>query len=194
MATPVLTRAEPLGGARWRLSHFLRGRGGTEHAIASHGANEPFVLLDDRLTPLDPAIVLSPTAETILALGNDDPEPAVAALAYPHASLRPLSPVHGRIVRHADGSAELSWTRRSRGAWQWLADVEVPINEPDERYEVTFVDGGGNRTVWVVSQPSLSLTPSQVQTFESASEPRNFEIRQGGAKAVSFPLSLQFAT
>jgi hypothetical protein len=46
--------AEPLGGRRFRLSRFLRGRRGTEWAAATHALGEPFVLLErERLAPVD---------------------------------------------------------------------------------------------------------------------------------------------
>ena len=34
-----------LGNAKYRLSHFLRGRKGTDHAISGHGIDEDVALL-----------------------------------------------------------------------------------------------------------------------------------------------------
>ena len=41
--------ATPLGSGVWRLSNFLRGRGGTEWAIGTHAANDAFIMIDDAL-------------------------------------------------------------------------------------------------------------------------------------------------
>ena len=42
-------RAVPLGNRQWRLEALLRGRGGTESAVAGHSTGERFVLLDGQL-------------------------------------------------------------------------------------------------------------------------------------------------
>src|SRR3546814_1638822 len=47
-------RAEQWGARHYRLSHLLRGRRGTEWAMAAHDIGEPFMLIEaDSLTPVD---------------------------------------------------------------------------------------------------------------------------------------------
>src|SRR3546814_15502306 len=53
-------------------------------------------------------------------------------------TLRPLSPVHGWARTLADGTLELRWTRRARGAWLWSDGVDAPLHEQSERYQVGF--------------------------------------------------------
>src|SRR5690606_38600238 len=95
-------RVEPLGDGAWRLSELLRGRGGTEAGAGmGHGAGTRFVLLDHRPIRLDAG--LTGPAASIAALGTGDSAPVMTAIANPGATLRPLSPVHPRATRQADG-------------------------------------------------------------------------------------------
>ena len=91
-------RVTSLGSGRWRLEHLLRGRGGSESAMASHTVEEVFVLLDDAPVQLDQAAIGTSAGAEILALGRSDPQPVTAAIVSPGVTLRPLTPVHGRIV------------------------------------------------------------------------------------------------
>ncbi len=104
--------AVPLGGGLWRLSNWLRGRGGTEWAIGPHVINEPFVLIEDALVRLDAALIGDPAVTRIVALGLGDAAAVSVPIADPDATLRPLSPVHGTARRLSDGAISLGWVRR----------------------------------------------------------------------------------
>lgn len=180
-------RAVPLGGGHWKLSYLLRGRGGTEFAVTAHAASESFVLLDERLVELDPRLLGPPEVENIAALGNGDPQPVVALLDDPHASLRPYSPVHGRIFESGGSGITLAWTRRSRGGHGWLDLVDVPLVEHAEAYEIRYVAGGAPIRVWRSTDPALSISGewAELSTLRGY-----FEIRQIGGSYLSEPLIL----
>lgn len=148
-------RAEPLGqtvgspagsgsapgNLAWRLSGLWRGRGGTEDAIAGHGTDERFVLLD-----ADAALVLPPELATpgvtVIATGIGDSAPWPSARAPTVGrALRPLSPVELRALPIPGGDTELRWTRRSRGGWGWSDAVDAPLAEEREAYRVTRTIG-----------------------------------------------------
>ncbi|WP_423141042.1 phage tail baseplate protein [Parablastomonas sp. CN1-191] len=177
--------AVPLGGGRWQLRGLLRGRGGTEAAIGGHQAGEAFILLDGTEVPLDPAIVGERPGVTIAAIGANDAEPAHSAIAMAGATRRPLSPVHGRCVRPAGGGLALSWTRRARGAWQWLDGVETPLNEQSESYLVRFVGADGTERNWQVAVPAMTLDSAAASALPGGGW---FEIRQQGDLGLSLPL------
>lgn len=183
--------ASALGGGAWRLTGLLRGRGGTEDAaLAGHPAGTPFVLLDGGLRMLDPARVGPTQGTAIVALGLADDAPVSAAIANPGLTLRPLSPVHPRAFRKADGSLQLGWTRRARGGWNWADGVDVPLAEQAEAYRVGLGPVDLPLAYWDVPTPSLTLPAATLAPLATAHSSAPFWVRQGGSFALSHPLFL----
>lgn len=183
--------ARPLGQGQWALSGLLRGRGGTEHAVGDHRTGEPFVLLDDPLTLLDPALVGPAAHATIAAVGLGDSAPVYAPVRLAGAGWRPLSPVHGRTVAIPAGGLELSWTRRVRGGWSWDDGVDLPINEQREAYLVEFGPPDAPLARWDCQNPQLRLTASEWSSLIAAAPSGAFSVRQAGDRAVSLPLLIR---
>lgn len=179
-------RAEPLGDATWRLSHLLRGCGGTERAIATHAPGEPFALVDARLTPLDPQVLGGGEATLVVALGRGDHEPVAAPLRLAGIGARPLAPVHPRAEPAADGVLRLGWTRRARGGWRWVDGIDVPLGEEAERYVVTLERGGATLRTWTVTAPAMTLFPADLALLP----PGSLRVRQQGTHALSLALDL----
>lgn len=106
-------RAESIGANRWKLSHLLRGRRGTEADVATHIEGEPFFLLDpDTLLPLP--VPLGTGSVEVIAKGVGDAAGVQARCDDVGRAVRPLSPVHLRWDALADGGIRLHWVRRSR--------------------------------------------------------------------------------
>jgi len=182
------SHAVPLGNRQWRLEDFLRARGGTEYAIGGHAVGEEFVLLDARPILLDPALVGNALETQIVALGRGDVQLATSAIALQGISLRPLFPVHPRIAALADGSLQMAWTRRARGAWSWLDSVETPLHEQAEAYQVTYGPIDTPLAVWLLETPLLTLSP-QVQTDLTTILPGgDLQVRQQGSYSLTEPL------
>lgn len=177
--------AEPLGSGQWRLSGLLRGRGGTESAVAGHQIGEPFVLLDGSGVTLDPALVGTVPQTQIVAIGLGDSTPVSAPIALSGIGFRPPSPVHPQWQVQAGGSHGLRWTRRARGAWLWLDGVDVPLNEQSEAYEVTFGLAGNPYRRWDLPEPALVLTAGDLAALLAAVPQGRFAIRQRGDRALS---------
>jgi hypothetical protein len=182
--------AVPLGGGRWRLRKLLRGRGGTESAIPGHAGGESFVLLDMGPVALDPAIVGSAPGTEIVAAGRGDADPVASSIALAGITLRPLSPVHGQARNLADGSLELRWTRRARGAWLWADGVDAPLHEQSERYQVTCGPIDAPVAVWSPAEPVLTLPPATLADLAAALAGGELHVRQQGSYALSEPLFL----
>lgn len=179
--------AVPLGQARWRLSGFLRGRGGTEHEASCHQPGETFVLLDERLIALDPMVLGDSSAASVVASGLGDVSPAVSPVTGAGITRRPLSPVHAKLLQENDGRAVLSWVRRARGAWLWLEEVDAPLNEPVELWEVQLRDESGTLRVW---QSDTSTLQFSAQEWGAVPLSAYLEIRQIGKFARSHPLTM----
>jgi len=181
--------AEALGDRRWRLSGLLRGRGGTEAAAqAGHLAGTRFVLLDGTPTLLDADLV--GTAQEIVALGLGDPGPVGAPIANPGLTLRPLTPVHPHARLMPDGSLALRWKRRTRGAWGWADEVEVPLGEESEAYLVGIGPVNAPPLRWNVTAPELVLPPSTAAQLHTGHAGAPLWVRQVGRFALSPPLLL----
>ena len=183
--------AEPLGGRRWRLRGLLRGRGGTEiEAQRLHPPGTRFTLIDDRLTTIDPdRIAPSPTAE-VAAIGVADADPVIATLENAGVSRRPLMPVHPRIDHGADGSLNLQWTRRARGGWHWPNEVEQPLIEQSESYDVGLGPVDAPLRIWNVNAPGLTLDPAVMAALSASYSGAPLWVRQRGSFAVSSALFL----
>jgi hypothetical protein len=146
-------RAEPLGGARWRLSELWRGRRAMAGPIAP---GDRFVLIEaDATRTVDlPLAALGGTVR-VMASGVGDTEPVQTVVAITGVSVAPPSPVALRV----DGDA-VRWTRRSRAGWRWLDRVDAPLSEESEMYRVSVAGAGGVREL-VTDAPAVALTPAE---------------------------------
>lgn len=183
--------AESLGSRVWRLSGFLRGRGGTEFATVGHDAGEPFALLDDNLVVIDAGIVGESASNDIVAIGRGDADPVIGQIGNAGLTMRPLAPVHGRVVLQPDGGLSLYWVRRSRGAWSWLDEVDAPLNEATELWEVGFGGGQSPLFVWQTPAAALDLTSARVSELRASAVEHVFVIRQVGRQSRSLPLIVE---
>jgi hypothetical protein len=151
--------------ATYTLTGFLRGQGGTEHAMrAPLAAGARFVLLDAALAPIDMT-----EDEVGLAFNwrcgpasRDLGSPSYVQLAHTFVGegLKPLSPVHIRGTR-AGGDLALSWTRRTRIGGDSWDSVDVPLGETEERYEIDILDGTSVKRTLTATGPAATYTAAQ---------------------------------
>ena len=163
-------QAELVAAGRYRLTRLLRGQRGTEHAMGNPApAGARVVVLDATLASL-------PIAEADLGLPwnwrvgpaaravNDD---SYIALGFTPTGrgLVPFAPVHveqpWRTARNP-GDLTIRWTRRSRAlvadAWE---QVEVPLAEDLESYDVQIFDGAAVKRNLTSSTTSVLYTAAQ---------------------------------
>jgi hypothetical protein len=183
-------KAFPLGGRQWRLELLLRGRGGTESAIADHRLGENFVLLDETLLAFDGAKMGVTPATELVALGLGDAEPVSSEIACRGIAQRPLAPVHGEAHRLPDGSLKLSWVRRARGSFVWSDGVDVPLHEQAESYLVTYGPIDQPIATWTTTDPGIALPASVLGVLVATSRGDQFRVRQQGSYALSEPLEI----
>lgn len=177
--------AQPEGDGCWTLTGLLRGRGGTEiEARAGHAAGVAATLLDNRLIELSAEAVGASTGG-FAAIGPWDDEPVMADVTNPGASLRPPSPVHGGLSVSADGALTLRWTRRARGQWLWPDEVELPLVEEREAYEIGFGPVDAPRATWTAQVPWLEIAAGEVAALLAAHGQGQLWVRQIGQFASS---------
>jgi hypothetical protein len=182
-ATATLT-----GPGEWILSRLLRGQAGTEGAMRSPVApGARVVLLDSALQQLDlsQAEYALPFNYLYGPQGKPLSDPAYqrVALQFKGVGLRPLSPVQLNAAYSDAGDLLLSWLRRDRDpasdSWD---QVEIPMSESSESYDVEILDASSSviRTFSSVSSFSLTYTAAQiVSDFPSGlSSPFRFTVYQ----------------
>ncbi|MHA6721529.1 GTA baseplate fiber-binding domain-containing protein [Sphingomonas sp. RS2018] len=169
-------RAEPLGGARWRLSGLWRGRRGTEAAAGTAGSGSRFVLLDPgTLHVVDLPESAIGTDVAVMAAGPGDPAAGVTVEAtIDGRSVAPPSPVHLRME-----AGTLRWVRRGRAGWLWRDGVDVPLTEEREAYRIERGDGT------VVSE---TMAPAVALPADAAGD---WSVRQIGTLAPSAAAKLR---
>lgn len=136
--------AELIGTNTYRLSGLLRGRRGTEWAMADHTASDRFVLLNEstiyRVSRSLPQI--GDDYYRSVANGGSLEDAPSQLFTNTGAALRPLSPVH--LVATPDGADfVLTWVRRTRIGGAWMDGIDVPLSEASESYRVRLLDGSG---------------------------------------------------
>ncbi|MCA3448616.1 MAG: glycoside hydrolase TIM-barrel-like domain-containing protein [Rhodobacter sp.] len=162
--------AELIAPGRYRLTRLLRGQRGTEGAMGNPTPAEArVVILDSALAPL-------PVAEADLGLpwnwrigpaARAVSDASYTALASMPAGrgLVPFAPVHvaqpWRTAR-SPGDLTIRWTRRSRAlvadAWE---QVEVPLAEDAESYDVQILDGAIVKRTLTNTTTSVLYTAAQ---------------------------------
>jgi hypothetical protein len=137
--------AVQIGPLTWQLSRLLRGRYGTEWAMATHQPGETVLLLDPatltRVSSLDEAGI--ERLYRTVSIGGDPSLPDVIGFTNEATSLKPYAPVHIRGSRNGAGDLTITWVRRTRYGGAWRDLVDVPLNEASEAYEVDVLDGTG---------------------------------------------------
>ncbi|MDZ4308366.1 phage tail protein [Allopontixanthobacter sp.] len=178
--------AEQVQADRWMLRGLLRGRGGTELAAQlEHPVGTPITLIDQNLVPLDAALVPNSETTSLAAIGRGDDAPVFAPLENAGATRRPLAPVHPRAATAPDGSLQLFWTRRSRGAWGWPDEVETPLIEQGEGYRVGIGPVLSPGATWTVQTPSLIIPQALLAQLTTANPGADIWVRQIGSYAQS---------
>ncbi len=162
--------ATELSEGKYRLSGLLRGRLGTEWAVAGHGALERVVLLDSRLQK-------DAVADGLIGLGRDYKAVTIGQtlgqvtaqnFTYAARALKPYAPVHASAVRDGSGNIALGWVRRTRVGGQWKDGTDVPLSESSERYEIDVMNGANVvRTLSAISPSAAYGASQQVADFGS---------------------------
>lgn len=147
----------------WELTGLLRGRLGTEFAMA-HAAGHMAVLLEPEALyrpDYGPGDWDRERAYKAVSLLQDENLVDDRPFTNTGESKRPLSPVHIQPV--LDGSdIDLTWIRRSRLRSPGLGYGPVPLGEDVEAYEVDVLDGLVVVRTITTSVPSVTYAAADI--------------------------------
>jgi hypothetical protein len=158
--------AELISPGVYELRGLLRGRRGTDHAIAGHVAGEVFVLLSTQTVgrtdfgPTDWDVERSYRAPSVLKEAEDAD---VITFTNTGEAKRPFSPVHVTGSRDGADNLTLEWVRRTRLFTNGLAGP-VPLGEESEKYEVDVLNFAGSavvRTIRVTAETASYTAAEQ---------------------------------
>lgn len=161
-------------GSDFVLSRFLRGRFGTEDAMARHGIGDLFVLLDAAALE---RVIIESTDRGRTALYAAVPNGRTLAAAQKESvavevrSLVPLAPVHLTSTMQPNGDELIRWVRRARVNAGWRDTIDVPLDEQDERYELEITSertGVLLRAVQVTAPEYLYTAAAKAADFAGA--------------------------
>jgi hypothetical protein len=176
--------ADPIGPGQFRLSRLLRGRLGSEWAMGSHSADDPFLLIE--AATLQPISLPSWTKDSSVTVTEAGGSGASAAAIVAAESLRPPSPVDLSATL-SGGALSASWTRRSREGFAWIDEVDAPLGEPFERYAVSLAGPSG--TIERETQtPTFALSAAELAAAGSGAA--TLSVRQIGGWAASRPAQI----
>ena len=144
---------------------LLRGRRGSEYAIASHAIGDRFLVVDTatmiRVADTTASIGLSRLYRAVssgLTTGNSQSFTNIGS------GLKPYSVVQIGGGRYVDGAVLITWVRRTRTSGEWRDGLDVPLGETSEAYEVDIWNAGRTsllRTITGIT--STNVTYSAVQ-------------------------------
>lgn len=167
----------------WLLTGLLRGQKGSEHAMRDPVAPGARVLIADAglrqttLTPDHLGLPLNwragPASLDISAAG-----PAVAVTMKGKAR-RPLSPAQLK-GRASGGDVILSWIRRGRLSADSWEQVEIPLGEEREAYEVEILAGSTVRRTFGTTEEQVIYTASE-RVADGVAIPFDFIVYQMSA-------------
>lgn len=180
--------ATQIAAGQYRLSGLLRGRLGTEEAIASHAIGERFVLLDNAVATLVVPASNYGKAWTIRAVTTGDAlsngEEATFTVAA--NSLRPLSPVHVTATKDGFGDITIRWVRRARIDAGLRDYIDIPLMEQNEQYEVAVMSGATVLRSWRVTSPEVMYAAAHVAA-DFGTAPASLDLRVSQLSALIGP-------
>jgi len=149
---------------RYRLSGLLRGRLGTEWAMAEHFAGENFVFLDaQRIRAISQTFgeIRQEFLYKPITVGATIQQTAPQPFTNNGIRRKPLSPWGFAGGRDGSGNLLLKWKPRTRFLVTFGVGVSEPSGETEERYAVYIPSFAAAVRVLVVESPEAVYTAAQ---------------------------------
>jgi hypothetical protein len=159
--------AELVGEGQWKLTTLLRGQAGTEGAMRNPVAAGARIVVLDRALPQLQLSFDERALSFFYRWGPAGRAISDAAFqgtqrAFQGIGLRPLAPAQLRARwPTVAGDILLSWKRRTRIGGDSWEQVEVPLGEESEAYEVDILDGSDVVRTLSASTPQATYTLAQ---------------------------------
>lgn len=155
--------AELIGEQTYRLSRLLRGRQGTEYAINHHQSGERFVLLSPALhtASMSTNMIGRAAHYKAVTVGSSIENTEEQEFTYKANCLKPFAPAHVTGTRDKDGNLTIDWIRRARVDNDWRDNVDVPLGEETEKYQIEIIADDAVVRILETSTPTIIYTAQQ---------------------------------
>lgn len=172
------------------LSGLLRGRRGTELAMASHASGERFILASS-MTWSREALQATDVGREVwfkpVSFGISQADTAAQSMTFAATCLKPYSPVLPGVGRDASGNVTIQWVRRTRVGAAWVDYVDAQLGETSELYDVEIYSSNTyatlKRTFTDQAAQTVSYTSAQqVTDFGSNQATIYFKVYQKSAQ------------
>jgi hypothetical protein len=173
----------------YELTGLLRGRRGTEWAIAGHSVGDQFAALPGVLDfPIQFAELSLQRLYKAVTLNAALASATAVPFTCAGVALQPYAPVQLGGGSDAGGDTTLQWTRRTRKGGAWQDFVNVPLSEATEEYVVQIWGAGYAvcaRVITGVILPTTVYTAAQqIADFGVEQETVYFTVGQVGAYSL----------
>lgn len=165
------------GDGTYLLSNLLRGRFGTEWAVATHTDVDVLVYLNPaslQFASMSLNQIGQQKSYRAVSIGDGLDSAPIADFTYKAVNLECLSPVWLNGSRHpVVFDWTLTWLRRTRLGGEWRDKVDASLGETSEAYEVEIWDSTYStlkRTFTGLTSPTLSYTSAQQVTDFGANQ------------------------
>ncbi|QXK92104.1 glycoside hydrolase TIM-barrel-like domain-containing protein [Neoehrlichia mikurensis] len=156
--------AQLIGDNKYKLTYLLRGRYGTEKYIYQHQSGDSFFLLSS-LTHLkiNTSLINKLLSYKAVSYGQIINDAKTVQYLYNAKSLKPLSVAHVNTVLDVNKNLHISWIRRARVNIQWLDNIDVPLDEQYEQYDIEIINNIGKiiRILTIANKTTFTYTKSQ---------------------------------
>lgn len=171
-----------IGTRQYRLTNLLRGLQGTDWAKASHAADERFVHLNSQGVETH-SLNFSAIGETryyrFVPVGGNVDDAETYTRTITGESLKPFRPSQLAFTKDSSSNVTLTWVRNSRSLARIFAEMEVPLVESLERYEVEIWNNTDTtllRTIVVDDATTTSYSAAN-QTTDGVGAGGPFKVR-----------------
>lgn len=160
-----------VGTDTYTLSGLLRGRLGSEAFSTTHAIGDEFLLLDPTLI----RTVNHPWSYNdveylykAVTFGRTLTQTSEEEFTNTSRRMKPLSPCQLVAGRDGNGDWQIAWVRRTRYQAQWLDEVDAPLGETSEAYEVDVMSGSTVvRTISATTQSASYSAANWLADFGS---------------------------
>ena len=153
------------GPNSYELSVLLRGQAGSEGEMSAPLASGArFILLDGAVSQVDMSLddvgrvfnwTFGPSVRDI-----GDPAFGTASRGFSGLGLKPYAPVHIRATRSGN-DVVIGWVRRTRIGGDGWEQVDVPLGEEAELYEVDILDGSNVKRTLISEAPQAVYSEAE---------------------------------
>lgn len=169
------------GNGSYTIYNLLRGRKGTEWAMALHTSSDTVVVLDTNINTIPAASteLLSALAYKAVTAGEALETTTATNYTYTGERLECYSPIGLRAYKASNGDIYITWTRRDRIYAGWNNYSDIPQSEAIEKFKIEFFTSAPTITNTAPTNQTSFYISNSTALSNLVSGSSNFTINSG---------------